>query len=61
MNRVDITMETSALASMMALTREGYLKQLYHIFSFLKSKHNTVMVFYPKEPVINETLLISED
>ena len=34
--RVDITMETSALASMMALPRRGHLDQIFHMFVFLK-------------------------
>ena len=45
LNRVDITMKTSALTSMMALPREGHLKELYHMFALLKSKHNAVIVF----------------
>jgi len=53
LNRVDITMETSALASMMALPREGHLREVYHMFSFLKSKHNAVMVFDPTVPEID--------
>ena len=61
LNRIDITMETSAMASMMALPREGHLTQLYHMFSFLKSKHNAVMVFDPSEPDINESLFTDED
>ena len=46
---------------MMALPREGHLTQLYHMFSFLKSKHNTVMVFDPSEPDINEFLFTDEN
>ena len=35
LNRIDICMETSALASMMAMPREGHLAQIYRMFSFL--------------------------
>ena len=49
----NITMETSALASMLALPREGHTKELFHMFNFLKSKHNAVMVFDPTGPDIN--------
>ena len=38
-------METSALASMMALPREGHLDAVFHMFAFLKRKHNGVMSF----------------
>ena len=31
LNRIDICMETSALASMMALPQEGHLDQVYHM------------------------------
>ena len=54
-------METSALASMIALPREGHLGQLYHIVSFLKCKHNTVMVFDPTEPEIDKSQFTDKD
>ena len=54
-------MEISVMASMTALSREGHLKTLYHMFSFLKSKHNAVMVFDPTEPDINLSLFTDED
>ena len=47
-------METSAMASIMALSREGYLNTLFHVFSFFKTKHNGVMVFDPTKPDIDE-------
>ena len=61
LGRADITMETSALASMMANPREGHLKEVFHMFSYLKSKHNGVMVFDPTEPDIDETKFARED
>ncbi len=54
-------METSAMASMMALPREGHLKTLYNMFGFLKSKHNGVMVFDPTVPDIDESQFPNED
>ena len=54
-------METSALASMMALPREGHLKVVFQMFAFLKSKHNCVMVFGPIEPDIDETKFTKEN
>ena len=53
LGRVDIVMETSALASMMTLPREGHLDAVFHMFVFLKCKHNGVMVFDPTEPEID--------
>ena len=54
-------METSAMASMMALPREGHLQQVYRMFAFLKCKHNSVMVFYHTEPDLDLSLFQDED
>ena len=61
LGRVDIVMETSAMASMMALPREGHLKVVFQMFAFLKLRHNAVMVFDPTEPEIDETQFSRED
>ena len=61
LGRVDITMETSAMASMMAMPRQGHLEQLYHMFAYLKIKHNSSMVFDPTEPDIDDTQFPKED
>ena len=42
------------MASMMALPREGHLRVLYHMFAFLKHRHNGLMVFDPTIPELNE-------
>ena len=49
------------MASMMALPREGHLKIVFQMFSFLKSKHNGVMVFDPTESDIDQTQFPTED
>ena len=54
-------METSALASMMALPRTNHLSAVYHMFSFLKSNHNGVMVFDPTEPDLDVSKFPEED
>ena len=46
-------METSALALMMALPREGHLDAVFHMFAFLKRMHNSIIVFNPTEPEID--------
>ena len=61
LGRVDITMETSAMASMMACPRRGHLQQLLHMFAFLKNKHNASMVFDPSEPDIDLQQFVKED
>jgi hypothetical protein len=42
------------LSSCLALPREGHLEQLFHIFAYLKKKHNTEMIFDPSVPNINK-------
>ena len=61
LRRVDLVMETSALASMMALPREGHMCAVYQMFALLKTRHNGVMVFDPTEPDIDETKFKKED
>lgn len=51
---IDITTEVSVMASMIAQPREGHLDQLFHIFAFLKIRHNAEMVFDPTPPDIGE-------
>ena len=50
LGRVDITTETSMMASYMVLPRMGHLDQVLHIFEFLKNFHNSEMVFNPSYP-----------
>ena len=61
LGRIDITMETSAMASMMAAPREGHLTQLLHMFAYLRNNHNSVMVFDPTEPDLDESCFPRED
>ena len=44
LGRVDITCEVSMMASCMALPREGHLKQLFHMFSYLRT--NTIRKWF---------------
>ena len=61
LDRADICMEVSAMASMMTSPREGHLQQLYQMFSFLKAKHNGVLVFDATEPNIDRNIFVKED
>ena len=54
LGRIDITCEVSMMASMMAMPRKGHLDQLYHIFSYLKRKHNSEIVFDLTVPEIDK-------
>jgi hypothetical protein len=59
--RMDITCEVSMMSSHMALPREGHLTQLFHMFAYLKKKHNSRMVFDPSYPFIDEERFRSEE
>ena len=61
LGQADIAVETSALASQMALPREGHMKVVLQMFAFLQQKHNSQMVFDPTVPVINGTCFTKED
>ena len=61
LGHIDITCEASMMASCMALPRNGHLEQLYHMFAYLKAKHNSEMVFDPSEPEIDENQFPKED
>jgi hypothetical protein len=47
LGRVDIDVEVSMMSSHLALPQTGHLKEIYHIFAYLKLKAhlNTEMVF----------------
>ena len=51
--RTDIITEVSTLASHLVLPREGHLEALYHVFAYLKKKHNSRIVLDPTYPEIN--------
>ena len=49
LRRMDICCEVSMLALHMVLPHIGHMEQGLHIFSHLKSHHNTDMIFDPSE------------
>ena len=53
--RVDIITEVLTLASQMAMPREGHMDVVFHVFTCLKARHNSRMVFDPTYPSINKT------
>jgi hypothetical protein len=55
LGRIDIMTEASMLSSHLALPREGHLEAIWHIFAYLKSRHNSRMVFDPTYPEIDMT------
>ena len=53
--RVDIVTEVSLLSSHLAMPREGHLEQVWHIYSFLKNRHNGCLIFDPTYPEIDRS------
>ena len=53
--RVDIITEVSTLALQMAMPREGHMDAVFHVFAYLKERHNSHMVFDPTCPYIDKT------
>jgi hypothetical protein len=61
LGRVDIDVEVSMMSSHLALPREGHLKELYHIFAYLKARPNAEMVFDPTPIEPDHTLFERQD
>ena len=55
LGRVDICCEVSMMSSHLALPRVGHLKEVYHIFGYLRKRHNAEMVFDPTVPEIDQS------
>jgi hypothetical protein len=61
LGRIDLDVEVSMMSSHLALPREGHLKEIYHIFAYLKAHLNTKMVFDQTPPMIDMTLFECQD
>ncbi len=49
------------MSSHLALLRVGHLKELFHIFAYLKAHHNTEMVFDPTSVDFDQSLFLRQD
>ncbi len=61
LGQIDIDCEVSMMSSHMALPREGHLKELFHIFAYLKAHANAEMVFDPTPILPDKSLFEQED
>lgn len=61
LGRADICVEVSMMSSHLALPRAGHLKELFHIFAYLKCHHNAEMVFDPTAVELDMSLFKRED
>ena len=53
LGRIDINVEVSMFSLHLVLLQEGHMKDLLHIFAYLKKHLNSEMVFDPSEPDID--------
>ncbi len=56
LGRVDIDVKVSMMSLHLALPRVGHLKEIYHIFAYLKAHSNTEMVFNPMPVALDMNL-----
>jgi hypothetical protein len=61
LGRVDLDVEVSMMSLHLALPCEGHLKEIYHIFAYLKAHSNTEMVFDLTPPEIDMNLFERQD
>eukprot|EP00804_Cyclotella_cryptica_P022291 CCRYP_018117-RA/>CCRYP_018117-RA protein AED:0.37 eAED:0.39 QI:0/0/0/1/0/0/2/0/232 len=58
---IDICTKVSMLSSFAAMPREGHLEAALHVFSYLKSKSNSRLIFDPKEPDVGKSDFVECD
>jgi hypothetical protein len=58
---VDINFKVSIMSLHLALPRAGHLKEIYHIFAYLKAHSNTEMVFDPMPVALHMKLFEQQD
>ena len=61
LGRVDMCIEVSMMSSHLALPRAGHLKEVLHIFAYLKKHHNSEMVFDPTPVQFDRSLFERQD
>ncbi len=61
LGQVDINVEVSMMSSHIALPRVRHLKEIYHIFAYLKAHSNTEMVFDPMPVALDMKLFEQQD
>ncbi len=55
LGRIDIATEVSMLSSYLAFPCEGHLEAALHIMGYLRLKHNSLLIFDPTYPDIDQT------
>ena len=53
LGHIDITCEVSIMSSYLTLPRKGHLKEVFHVFDYLKNHMNSELVLDPTVPEID--------
>ena len=61
LGRIDIATETSLLASHVAFLRKGHLQTVFHIYAYLKKRHNSRLALDPSYPRIDMRIFHQAD
>ena len=61
LGQADMDVEVSMMSSHLALSRVGHLKEVFHMFAYLKAHHNTEMVFSPTPVEFDRNLFERQD
>ena len=61
LGRVEICTEVRMMSSHLALPQKGHLEAVFHMFTYLKKRHNSEMLFDPAEPEIVMAYFPRED
>ncbi len=61
LGRVDINVKVSMMSSHLALPRVGHLREIYHVFAYLKAHSNTKMVFNLMPVAVDMNLFEQQD
>ena len=52
--RTDIITEVSTLSSFSANPRQGHLEAVFHIYAYMRGRHNSCMIFDPSYPEVEK-------
>jgi hypothetical protein len=61
LGHLDINVKVSMMSLHLALPRAGHMKEIYHIFAYLKTHSNTEMVFNPMPVALDMNLFEQQD
>ena len=61
LGRADICVEVSMMSLQLALPHTGHMKEVYHIFAYLKKLDNAEMVFDPTPMAFDPLLFEQQD